>query len=253
VTDWKVEHGNALDLMRAMPDASVDALLCDPPFGSTNAHWDQWATGPEWWDEVWRVVKPGRAVCLFMCGKPIVRLLREAGDWFRYKVVWDRMGKVSGILDANKRPLRRHEDIYVFSRDGMPAYWVHREPTDRPNYGSRKNAHSSILYGKVCSERPQVYDDGTRHPVDVIRERVAHSVRLHPTQKPVAVMERLVRWYSDKGAVILDPFCGSGSTGVACVENGRAFIGIEREEKYVEVARRRIAEAAARPMLEGIK
>jgi site-specific DNA-methyltransferase (adenine-specific) len=255
VTTWRVDHGDCLDLLRAMPDASVDALIADPPFGSTNAHWDQWATGPEWWEEVWRVVKPGRAVCLFMCGKPIVRLLREAGDWFRYKVVWDRMGRPSGFMKANIMPMRRHEDIYVFTREGLPAYWPHKEKHDGPSYGTvhHKKRRPGVLYNDTIGSGTTTVDDGTRYPVDLIRSPAVNGTREHPTQKPVAVMERLVRWYSDKGAVILDPFCGSGSTGVACVENGRAFIGIERDEKYVEIARRRIAEAAARPMLEGIK
>jgi site-specific DNA-methyltransferase (adenine-specific) len=238
-----------------MPDASVDAVVTDPPYGLTNAHWDTWATGPEWWDQVWRVTKPRGAVCLFMCGKPIVRLLREAGDWFRYKMVWDRLGRPSGFMKANIMPLRRHEDIFVFCQE-MPSYRVCKEPHDGPGYGTVHHGkrRGGTLYRDTIGSGTVSVDDGTRYPIDIVRASSVGGSRLHPTQKPVPLMEKLVRWYSDEGATILDPFVGSGSTGVACVQTGRNFIGCEKDEKYVEIARRRIAEAAARPMLlEGIK
>ncbi len=243
---WSVTNGDCLELLKSLPSGSVDAVVTDPPYGTTNASWDIWAMTPEWWAEIWRITKPDSAVVVTICGKALVRLFAEAGQWYKYKIVWDRVSKVTGVLDANRRPLRRHEDICVFSKNQLPKFRPIKEPARYRIDGgkaSSKNVAKSVLYSRI-KRRFDWVEDGTRFPVDVQDiEPLDSRLRDHPTQKPTELMEKLISWYTDTDATVLDPFTGSGTTGVACMQTGRNFIGYEIDPKYCEIARRRIEAA----------
>ena len=238
--------GDCLEILPTL--GTVDAVVTDPPYGTTNAAWDKWQCDTSWFSSVFASMDSGRPIVMFVCGHALKYAFGAAHEWYRYKFVWDRVGKVTGTLDANRRPLRRHEDILVFSA-GRPARYfaskVKAEVGRRSNTATEGNNVGSVLYGKVGKRRIW-HDTGERFPVDVFRDTGVDSrCREHPTQKPTGVLERLCMMYSQPSETILDPFMGSGTTGVACVKTGRKFIGIELDPAYCEIAKQRIEKAIA--------
>lgn len=229
--------GDCLERMAELPDGSVDLVLADLPYGSTKCEWDQIIPLAPMWAQFRRLLAPSGAVVLTACQPFTSELVTSNRKWFRYELVWDKVGS-TGFLDANRRPLRRHESILVFG-PRMPSYRP-QMGTGKP-YGVKSRSGVSTIYGKHC--RGDAVNDGARFPTSIVtisNANAAQRGKVHPTQKPVELGAYLVRTFTDPGAVVLDPAMGSGSFGVAALETGRRFIGIERDKDYHRIASERI-------------
>lgn len=213
-------------------------ILCDLPYGTTRNKWDTVIPFDALWAEYDRVCKDTAAIVLFSQMPFTASLVNSRLDLFRYEWIWEK-AQGSGHLNARKMPMKIHENICVFYRS-LPVYnpqWGEGKP-----YSATMGPNSSN-YGKQKANITTV-SDGRRYPVDVIRiPKSANDRRLHPTQKPVALCEYLIKTYTNPGETVLDNCMGSGSTGVACMNTGRRFIGIELDEKYFEIAKQRIESA----------
>lgn len=235
----KLLHGDCMELMKEIPDGSVDLILCDPPYGTTKAKWDSVLPLPEMWAEYNRILKPDGVAVLFAAQPFTTTLINSNRQAFRYLWVWVK-NKPVGFLNARKMPMRTHEDVLVFYRK-LPTYNPQMRQGFKP-YTRRHTARQERLYGS-CGACTTV-SNGERYPVDVLEYNGDRGY--HPTQKPVALLEYLVRTYTNPGDTVLDNCMGSGSTGVAVKRvGGRRFIGIEQNEEYFDIAQKRIEEETA--------
>jgi len=217
----------------------VDAVISDMPFGITACDWDIMPPLDIFWEMVEDKAKQSANVVLFGCGKFTVDLVNSRRKWYRYDLVWQKSKKV-GFLNANLMPMRSHESILVFVRPGLlkvSTYNPQKTPGGRATIKTRN--HQSSIYDSK-GEYTHV-SDGRVHPCSILSFN--SEAGQHPTQKPLALMDWLVRTYTNAGDTVLDPFMGSGTTGVACVNTGRQFIGIERDREYFDIAVQRIREA----------
>lgn len=220
------------------PD-SVDMVLCDLPYGVTRNRWDEVIPMDVLWDHYRRVVKDNGAIVLFGQGMFTARLMTSNPKMWRYNLVWDKR-LPSGFLNARKMPLRSHEDLCVFYKR-HPAYHPQMETGEAVHSrGSGGGWQGSSNYGTqrfVESRR-----SNEKYPKSVLRFDKPHASKaLHPTEKPVALLEYLIRTYTDEGDTVLDNAFGSGSTLVAAMRANRSFIGFETDEGYFETACRRLA------------
>ena len=226
--------------MRDIPDKSVDMVLCDLPYGMTQNQWDSVIPFEPMWNQYIRIIKPNGVVALSSQGLFTAKLIMSQPELYKYKWVWEK-SKPTNFLNAKKQPLRKHEDICIFYKK-QPTYnpqMTKGEPYDK---GIRKNQLSGS-YGDFSPVH--VSSDGERYPTDIIYFKTAENEGdvVHPTQKPVALLEYLIRTYTNEGETVLDNCMGSGSTGVAAMHTHRNFIGIELDDKYFEIAEKRIKEA----------
>ena len=232
-------HGDCLEKMAEIATGSVDLVLTDPPYGTTACKWDAVIPFEPMWEQVRRVLKPNGAA-VFTSSQPFTSALVMSNvRGFRYDWVW-RKPKGTGHLNAKKMPLRDKEDILVFC-DGAPPY--HPQFTPGTPYKNRagdptKATTMTDSYGAYTNFRND--NDGRRYPKQVLDFPVVERGTVHPTQKPVALMEYLIRTYTNEGQTVLDFTMGSGTTGVACMNTGRQFIGIERDEGYFKIAQTRL-------------
>jgi DNA modification methylase len=242
----KLMQGDCLELMQDIPDGSVDLVLTDPPYGTTACRWDTVIPFEPMWAQLKRVAKKSAAIVLTASMPFTAELVQSNRDMFRYRWVWDKVNRITGFLDAKKRPLRVAEDVCVFYT-AQPTY----NPQMFQGVPYRAyNGKSSTIYreglGSVYTECP----DGLRFPQDILRIKADNrgsEGRVHPTQKPVALLEYLIRTYTNEGETVLDFTMGSGSTGVACINTNRSFIGIELDADYFKIAEKRIADAQNKP------
>ena len=235
--------GDCLDVMRDIPDGSVDMVMTDPPFGTTACKWDSVIPFEPMWAQLKRIVKPNGAIVL-MASQPFTSaLIMSNVKMFRYEWIWDKVNKYTGALNANKMPMKRHENIAVFYSK-LPAY--NKQIRSGKPFNSKKNSGHGVhtVYGKGAESR-QTINTGNHNPCSVLQIKGDNKKEagLHPTQKPVALMEYLIRTYTNPGEVVLDFTMGSGTTGVAAANTGRKFIGIERDPGYFDVAVKRTREA----------
>ena len=240
--DYKDENiwlmqGDCLDRMKEIPDGSVDMILCDLPYGTTACKWDSVIPFEPLWEQYKRIAKKNAAIVLTASQPFTTALIASNMRDFRYCWVWDKVKPSSG-LHAKQQPLRQHEDIVVFGTGNAkynPQLEDAKERTDKPRAANNGEAFG----GKVVLR--QHSNGGKKYPRSVLAISNANQHgRVHPTQKPVALMEYLIRTYTNEGDVVLDNCMGSGTTGVACVNTGRKFIGIEMDETYYNVAKDRI-------------
>ena len=236
----KLLKGDCLDLMRDLPDASVDMVLCDLPYGTTACAWDAVIPFEPLWSHYRRVVKTDGAIVL-TASQPFTTSLAASnlGD-FRYQWVWQKERPSNPQL-AKLQPLKVHEDILVFSRGRIsynPQGLIEIPESDRKVHRPERNSLGH------CKRKPYVQTH-TGYPKSVVSFPSERGQ--HPTQKPVALMEYLVRTYTNEGDTVLDNCMGSGTAGVACVNTGRRFIGIEKNDEYFGIATRRICDAAGIP------
>lgn len=235
--------GDCLEMMKLIPNGSVDMVLCDLPYGTTACTWDAVIPFDHLWAEYRRVAKRNAAIVLTASQPFTSALISSNFKDFRYCWVWDKVNKYTGALNANRMPLKRHEDIAIFYR-ALPTYnKQYREgkayrTTQNTGHGSHTQ-HGNNGVSRVCES------DGKHNPCSVIEIPADNKkeLGLHPTQKPVALMEYLIRTYTDEGEIVLDNTMGSGTTGVAAANTGRKFIGIERDDKYFAIAQKRIEDA----------
>lgn len=232
-------QGDCLELMKAIPDGSVDMILCDPPYGTTHCKWDSVIPFEPLWGQYKRIIKENGAILLFSQQPFSAALIMSQPRLFRYEWIWEKPNAL-GFLNAKKMPMRAHENILCFYK---------RLPTYNPQMVMGKPYHRAHAPGAIYGAQREVSptaSDGSRYPRDIQKFNNAdRREAFHPTQKPVALLEYLIRTYTDPGQVVLDNCMGSGSTGVACANTGRDFIGMELDPGYFEIAKKRIEEAEA--------
>lgn len=241
-------QGDCLKLMSLIPDKSVDLILCDLPYGTTACAWDSVIPFDPLWAEYKRLIKPRSAIVL-TCAQPFTSALTMSQiDWFRYAWTWVK-NSPGGFAQAKNKPLPKHEDVLVFSsgKTGHVDQCENRMqyfPQGLKPYGKvMKNTHDKkgrqSAFGQRKNVRDSYIQEFTGYPDSILNFEVQRE-GLHPTQKPVALMEYLIRTYTNRGDTVLDNCMGSGTTGVACVNTERQFIGFEKDPKYFEIAKKRI-------------
>jgi site-specific DNA-methyltransferase (adenine-specific) len=226
--------------MREIPDGSVDMVLADPPYGTTACKWDSIIPLEPMWEHLKRVIKPNGAIVMTASQPFTTTLISSNLIWFKYDMVWEK-SRCSNPYQAKHQPLRVHESVCVFgaARIYNPQKTIGGEYTISPKAGGRVagdlKTNNPAFAGKTQSGR---------YPRTVLKiPNPSRSAGLHPTQKPVALMEYMVKTYTDEGETVLDFTMGSGTTGVACANTNRRFIGIEKDPIYFEIAEKRIREA----------
>jgi len=238
-------HGDCLDLMKEIPDGSVDMVMADLPYGTTACKWDSVIPFEPLWAGYRRVCKKNAAIVLTSAQPFSSMLISSWPDGFKYSLVW-RKSRICHFAQAPYRFLTEHEDVLVFSPEGGCSKNARQRMVFNPQGTIPCN---KIVKGKGHSDhRPSARQQepylqtATNYPKSII-EIGSDAAAEHPTQKPVALMEYLIRTYTNEGETVLDNTMGSGTTGVACINTGRRFIGIERDEKYYCIAVSRISGA----------
>ncbi|MGF3067040.1 DNA-methyltransferase [Facklamia sp. P12950] len=243
-------EGDCLEIMKSFPDYSIDMILCDLPYGTTQNKWDSIIPLDELWEEYRRIIKDNGVIVLTSHGLFTSRLMLSNIDDFKYKWIWIK-SKATNFLNSKKQPLRKYEEVCVFYKK-QPTYNPQMMNGESYDKGIRKNQLSGS-YGDF--EPVRVKSNGERYPVDLIYFKTAESEGrvYHPTQKPVELGKYLVRTYTNKGDLVLDNTFGSGSFLVSALEEGRNFVGIEMNEdtnqfkkhKYdlIEVATKRLKQS----------
>ena len=244
MSEIKLLRGDCLELMKDIPDGIVDMVLCDLPYGKTACEWDSVIPFDPLWEQYKRIIKSNGVIVLFGSEQFSSKLRYSNLQMFKYDWVWEK-SKATGHLNSKKQPLRKHEIISIFYK---------RQPTYNPqglvrktiptiskgNRGRKGVGSSGECYGLAAKDSIQEWEN---YPLSIVRFNVDMKAEYHPTQKPVALLEYLVKTYTNEGDLVLDNCMGSGSTGVACVNTGRNFIGMELHQGYFDIAVQRIAEA----------
>lgn len=240
--DIQLHQGDCLDIMPTLPPSSIDLILCDLPYGITARNkWDEVIPFEQLWDQYERIAKPNAPIVLFASGMFTSNLMQSNVKLWRYNLIWQKTSP-TGFLNANRMPLRSHEDICVFYRN-LPTYNPQKTSghvRKQSSAHSKRNSKISTDYGEYGLS---TYDSTDRFPTSVLTfasDKQKQDGKLHPTQKPVALLEYLIKTYTNPGDTVLDNCMGSGSTGIACINTGRNFIGIEKEPIYYEIASHRI-------------
>ena len=248
---FKLMQGDCLELMKDIPNGSVDMILCDLPYGTTACKWDTIIPFEPLWEQYNRVIKDNGAIVLFG-QEPFSSYLRLSNiDNYRYDWVWEKSNP-SNIAQANKQPMRYHELISVFYKK-QPTYNKQMIPRNSPRikqahknnyvFHNSQSEQTALGYIEVDSKK---YSADWKNPSTVLkfnslRPNSKEFVK-HPTQKPVALCEYLIKTYTNEGETVLDNCIGSGTTAIAALNTGRFFIGIEKEKEYVDIANKRIEE-----------
>ena len=233
--DIQLYYGDCLEVMKDIPDKSVDMILCDLPYGTTRNKWDTVIDLDLLWSQYERIIKDNGAIVLFAQVPFNIVLGYSNLKLLKYEWIWEKE-QGTGHLNAKKMPLKSHENIMVFykkpptynpqMREGKP--YTCKSGDWSSNYGAQVNVLT--------------VNNGERYPITVLKFN-RNKQKLHPTQKPVELLEYLIKTYTNEGELVLDNCMGSGSTGVACVNTGRKFIGIEIDKKYFDISKQRIEEA----------
>ncbi len=238
----KLMQGDCLELMQELPDNSVDMVLCDLPYGRTKNRWDIVIPFEPLWKQYRRIVKENGAIILFADGMFMAQLMSSNPSMWRYNLIWDKVLS-AGFLNANKMPLRQHEELCVFYKK-PPIYNPQKTIGAKSHSKGKKKDCKNHNYGRF-----EFVDNASKHgelkfPTSIIRFQKPHpSKAVHPTEKPVALCEYLIKTYTSPGDTVLDNCMGSGPTGIACANTGRDFIGMESDLEYFEVAKARIEAA----------
>ena len=244
----QLHNGDCLEIMKSIPDFSVDMVLCDLPYGTTKCSWDVVIPFEELWCHYNRIAKPNAAILLFG-QEPFSSYLRLSNiSDYRYDLVWEKES-FTNFMQVKRRFGKSTECISVFYKN-QPTYNPQMYKHIGKPVTNKYSERSKRFRSKVCADSNgslqlrEYHDNGLRYPSNVLRfNRVKKSEVVHPTQKPVELCEYLIRTFTNDGDVVLDNCMGSGSTGIACVRTGRGFIGIEKDEKYFQIASDRINNA----------
>jgi len=230
----KIINGDCLEVMKDIEDKSIDMILCDLPYGTTACKWDSIIDLEPMWKQLKRLIKPNGAIVMTASQPFTTTLISSNMKMFKYCWVWDK-DRSCGSFMAKKRPLKYHEDVVIFYK---------KQPTYNPQMttGRMQNKASggkSDNYGDIPIIR---YMSDQYYPRSIQTFKACHNMtgKVHPTQKPVALMEYLIKTYTNENETVLDFTMGSGTTGVACKNLNRDFIGIELDEKYCEIAKKRL-------------
>ena len=231
-------HGDCLELMKNIPNKTVDMILCDLPYGTTRNKWDTPIDLNKLWKQYNRIIKDNGAIVLF-AQTPFDKILGCSNiKMLRYEWIWEKT-TATGHLNAKKMPMKAHENILVFYKK-LPTYNPQKTTGHKPVHNYTKHQDDGSNYGKT---KVGVSGGGSteRYPRSIqVFKTDKQKAALHPTQKPVELLEYLIKTYTNENEVVLDNCMGSGSTGLACINTNRRFIGMEIEEKYFEIAKDRI-------------
>lgn len=241
MSEYKLYQGDCIELMKDILDGSVDLVLTDPPYGTTACKWDSVIPFEPMWEQLNRIIKPNGAICLFG-SEPFSSALRMSNiKNFKYDWIWDKRIP-SGMSYARFQPMRQTENISVFC-NGKTVYNPQMVKRDKPikKGGNKYSPSAPIQACKEGKDFKKTYE--YKNPINLIVFDKIRKGSLHPTQKPVPLLEYLIRTYTNEGETVLDFTMGSGSTGVACVNTNRNFIGIELDEEYFKIAENRIKQA----------
>ena len=240
-------QGDCLLEMNNITDKSIDMILCDLPYevlnkGNKNAQWDRLLPFDQLWKQYNRIIKDNGAIVLFAQGMFTAQLMMSNPDMWRYNLVWDKV-LTSGFLNAKRMPLRSHEDILVFYKS-LPTYnpqMTEGKPLHGKGTSYKIKELTNNCYGNLGATEDVRKGSTEKYPTSVVRFQKPHpSCAVHPTQKSSELCEWLIKTYTNEGETVLDNCMGSGSTGVACVNTNRNFIGIELSENYFKIAEGRI-------------
>ena len=240
----KIHHWDCLELMKQIPDKSVDMILADLPYGTTACKWDSVLPLDKLWTEYERVIKDDGCIVLFASNPFASALVMSNAKLFRYEFVWDKVIP-TGFTMANYRPMMQHELILIFSKGKMTytpkggylKFNPQKTKRDKPIKGYAVT--SSFLHDVKFDKKERVYDE--KNPTSIITFK-KDKKREHTSQKPLDLLQYLVKTYTNENEIVLDNTMGSGTTGLACLKTNRQFIGIEKEKQYYEVAVRRLSE-----------
>ena len=244
-----IKQGDCLELMKEIPDKSIDMILCDLPYGTTACKWDSVIPFEPLWEQYNRVIKDNGAIVLFGTQPFVTDLINSNRKYFRYELIWDKEFGTD-IFMAKKKPMSSHENIIVFYKK-QPTYnpqmTMAKEQNMRDRQKNYKKGCENSIYGKQEKYIP-TKDEKLRYPKSIFvhsnqKGEIHKSKRLHSSQKPIALLEYLIKTYTNEGETVLDNCMGSGSTGVACINTNRDFIGYELNEEYFNIAQNRLREA----------
>lgn len=233
---------DCLEKMKEIPAQSIDMILCDPPYGITRCKWDKKIDLKQMWVQYERIIKDDGVICLFAQTKFFYELIKSNEKLFRYDLIWDKV-LVTGFLNANRQPLRQHEQIAIFYK---------KQPKYNPQMGIGKPLHGkgrmetnqikkNNVYGTFY-KTPDLRKGSTeKYPTSILRFQKLHSSQMvYPTEKPIHLLEYLIKTYTNENDLVLDNCMGSGTTGIACKNTNRNFIGIEIDKKTFEIAKKRL-------------
>ena len=244
----RIYNEDCLEGMKRIPDGSVDCILCDLPYGQLNksnkhAAWDVVIPFVPLWEQYNRIIKNNGAIVLFAQGMFTAQLMTSNPKMWRYNLIWDKC-RVTGFLNVNRMPMRRHEDICVFYKK-IPTYNPQMrkcKPHER-NHGRGKMEDGSIVnncYGKFVAIPTYISDEKFPTSIINIPKECMNNGYFHPTQKPVKLLEYLIKTYTNDGDTVLDNCMGSGSTAIACMNTNRNYIGFELNKEYYDLSIKRI-------------
>jgi DNA modification methylase len=236
MSKFDLKHGDCLELMKDIPDGSVDMVMCDPPYGTTACKWDSVIPLEPMWEQLKRITKKNGAIVMTASQPFTTTLISSNMKMFKYCWVWDKVKPSTG-MHAKIMPLRSTEDIVVF---GKGAIFYSPQMVAKKTRFEEKNDSNGEAFGGAKVKR--IHDNkGLGYPKSLLTlSNASQKNRVHPTQKPVALMEYMIKTYTNEGETVLDFTMGSGTTGVACANLNRNFIGIEKDDKYFAIASERI-------------
>jgi len=229
--------------MKRIPDGRVDCIICDLPYGTTACKWDTIIPFEPLWEQYKRIVKDNGAIALF-CKQPFTSKLTLSNiDWFKYELIWEK-SRVGNNMQLGKQPASIHENIAVFYKH-YPTFNEIKFKVDEKYIDKRKSINNSHYTNSehYKGEMVRKKDDGWRHSQSILPFNSVWQKGMHPTQKPVALIEYLINTYTNEGELVLDNCMGSGTTAVAAINTKRRFIGFETQKEYFDIANKRIAEA----------
>jgi site-specific DNA-methyltransferase (adenine-specific) len=236
-------EGDCLEIMKDIPDKSINMILCDLPYQITgNCKWDVLIPFDRLWEQYDRICKDNTAICLFAAGMFMSDLMQSNRKYWRYNLIWDKVLPV-GFLNAKKMPMRSHEDIVIFYKN-LPTYnpqmTLGEKCHVRGKNGGKGSKTDISIYQKHLGKNTE---GNLKYPKSIITIKKDHSsIVLHPTQKPVDLFEYLIKTYTNEGDLVLDNCAGSGTTAIACLNTNRNYILIEKELKYCSIIKKRISE-----------
>lgn len=232
-------HGDCLEEMKKIDDKSIDLILCDLPFGCTANKWDSIIPFDKLWEQYNRIIKKNSPILLFGNQPFVTKLIYSNLSNFKYSWYWIK-NQGTNFFHANKMPIRKVEEICVFNN--YDIYNVIKSKGHSPTNSSKGTSNGKCYFG----DKKRNYEGGSteRFPTDVLNYKCVNNYeRIHPNQKPTELLKFLIKTYTDENSIVLDNCMGSGSTGVACINTNRNFIGIELDDKYFEIAKDRIEKA----------
>ena len=237
---YELLKGDCYELLKSIPNNSVDMILTDPPYGQTPLEWDKSIDLNALWYHIKRICKPNACICIF-AQEPFASHLRLSNlSWYKYDWYWKKE-RPTNIFQVKRRPAKYVENICVFYKEQCLYNEAKVLYTGEKLSKNSPKGTSSVTVAANKLKVVPYEDDGTRHPCEILEFRRDYgSDRVHPTQKPVELLEYLIKRYTEENQIVLDMFMGSGSTGVACLKNNRKFIGCEMNEEYFNIAESRI-------------